>query len=147
MARDEQDRGMRAVARVRGVRERDSRLGLARARAEEEQRAARLQELHGHVEGAPVFDAGTAASFLAIRESLLGLGAAVAEAREELGSATRLTEAARGHWQADRSRLAAVEQLLERRAGERRREAARAESGRLDEAATVVWRRGHEEQS
>lgn len=137
----EDDRGMHAVARVREVREQDSRLGLQQASAEQREREARLSELHRHVEASPVFEAGSAASFLALRASMTALGEAVGEAREELDASRRITEAAREHWQRDHSRLRAVETLLETRAAERAAERARREAARLDEAASQLWLR------
>lgn len=141
----EADRGMHAVARVREVREHDSRVGLQQALAEESVRERRLAELHRHVEHAPSFDVGSAASFLALRHSLASLGQAVTDARAELDSSRRITETARAHWQRDKSRLSAVEALLEARAEERRAEAARAETARLDEAAGQLWLRARDE--
>jgi flagellar FliJ protein len=137
----EADRGMHAVARVREVREHDSRVGLQQALAEETARERRVVELHRHVEHAPAFEAGSAASFLALRQSLASLGQAVTEARGELESSRRITESARAYWQRDKSRLSAVEALLESRAETRRAEAARAETARLDEAAGQLWLR------
>lgn len=138
----EADRGMQAVARVRGVRERDSRVGLQQALAEESARARRLDELDRQLAAGPAFGAGSAASFVAQRHSLASLGDAVVAARVDLDASRRITESARAHWQRDKSRLSAVETLLEARAQERRAEAVRADTARLDEAATQLWLRG-----
>jgi flagellar FliJ protein len=138
----EADRGMHAVARVRGVRERDSRVGLQQALAEEAARVRRLEELDRQVAEAPAFDAGSAASFVAQRQSLASLGDALVAARVDLDATRRITDSARAHWQRDKSRLSAVETLLEARARDRRAEAVRADTARLDEAATQLWLRG-----
>ena len=45
MSGNEQDRGMRAVARVREVRERDSRIGLLQAMSNVRMREEQLSEL------------------------------------------------------------------------------------------------------
>ena len=52
-----------------------------------------------------------------------------------------MTAAARDRWLADRSRLAAVESLVERRAAAVRAERARRETRELDEVAQEMWRR------
>lgn len=143
----EDDRGMRAVARVREVREHDSRVGLQRALGEQRDREQRLAELHRHVASAPVFEAGTASTFLALRTALAALGEATGEAREELAASRRITDSAREHWQRDRSRLRAVETLLEARAAERAADRARREAARLDEAAAQLWLRGADDRA
>ena len=140
----EADRGMHAVARVREVRERDSRVGLQQALAEQAGREQRLADLGRQIAGAPVLGTGSTASFAGVRQSLASLGPVVLEARADLESGRAITEAARAHWQRDKSRLSAVEALLEARAQERRALAARAETARLDEAATQLWLRGRE---
>ena len=137
----EDDRGMAAVARVREVREHDSRVGLQQALTAQQVREARLAEAQRQLEQAPPFESGTGAAFLAARATLGALAAAAADARAEVESGATVTEAARQHWVADKSRLTAVEKLLERRADERRAEAARREAARLDEAAGQLWQR------
>ncbi len=118
---DERDRGLRAVRRVREVRERDGRLGLRIAMAEEQEHTERLVALQRRRgEASPPGTTATAA-FLASRQSMLALSAAVAEAEAELAPARRITVAARERWQQDSAALATVDSLLDRRAAKRRR--------------------------
>ena len=55
--------------------------------------------------------------------------------------ARTITESAREHWQRDKTRLSAVELLLERRAEERRAELRRREVRELDDIAAQRWQR------
>lgn len=139
------DRGMRAVLRARSVRERDSRVGLLQARAEEALHAARAAHLAARIaDAADVADGGDGGSsrdFLAARDHLLALGDAATAARSELASAHRIAESAQAHWQGDRIRVRAVESLLERRAQARRDERARREALALDDVAAQGWAR------
>lgn len=139
--RTKHDPGLRAVERVRGVREQDSRLGLQRALrdlAEREAALARLEESIRTFGGAA---SGDMAQFAAIRQSLLSLRYAVAEARDAVGSARSVAVDAHAHWSTDKSRLGAVEGLLERRAEERAVEAGRAQAQQLDDIAGQAWLR------
>lgn len=135
------DAGMLAVARVREVREQDSRIGLQQALGEQRAHERRVAELRGRLEGAGSFSTGSAGAFLALRNSLDVLGAAVRAAEEETAASRRISEAAYDRWQVDRTRLAAVETLIERRAAARRAEAARREARDLDEIAVQLWQR------
>jgi flagellar export protein FliJ len=139
------DAGMLAVARVRGVREQDSRIGLQQALGEQRARERRVAELRGRLEGSGSFGTGSAGAFLALRASLDVLGAAVRDAEEATAASRRISEAAYDRWQVDRARLAAVESLLERRAAVRRAEAARREARDLDEIAAQLWQRRESE--
>ncbi|MDN4173558.1 flagellar FliJ family protein [Nocardioides sp. SOB77] len=136
------DRGLRAVARVREVRERDSRLGLQRAAQEQREHAAALATLQAEL-AARAEDpaAADAATYVARRASLQSLGAAVGGARGRLDSAEVVRAAADAHWQVDHTRLSAVEGLLEGRADARRAEALREEAKELDDAAGRQWLR------
>jgi flagellar FliJ protein len=135
------DRGMRAVARVRGVREQDSRIGLQQALTEQREHEARAVELRGRIETGDSFALGTAASFLALRASLDALGQVLRAAEAEAASSRTVSEAAYAHWLADRTRLSAVETLLDRRERARREEAARREARELDDIAAQLWLR------
>ncbi|WP_110180321.1 flagellar FliJ family protein [Nocardioides solisilvae] len=135
------DRGMRAVERVRSVRERDSRLGLQAAAVERDRQQDRLTELQERLAGAPAWGVGETWSYLAERTALLSLGDASSRAEQELAAAQRIAEAAHAHWSQDRTRLAAVENLLERRAEARRVERARREARELDDIAAQLWSR------
>ena len=135
------DAGLRAVARVRGVREQDSRIGLQQAIGEQRAHEERAQELRRPLEGATEFRTGPSGSFLALRASLDALGTVLRTAEEETAASRRISEAAYVRWQVDRARLSAVEVLVERRAEARRSEAARREARDLDEIAAQLWQR------
>jgi len=135
------DAGMLAVARVRGVREQDSRVGLQQALGEQRGHERRAAGLRQQIEQAGTFGAGSAGSFLALRASLDALGAALHAAEEQGAASRRISEAAYERWQLDRARLAAVEMLIERRASARRAEAAHREARELDEIAVQLWQR------
>jgi flagellar export protein FliJ len=132
---------MRAVARVRSVREHDSRIGLQQAIAEQREHEAHAADVRRRLEGAARFDAGSSGSFLALRASLDALGAVLRMADDETAASRRISEAAYARWQEDRARLGAVEVLIERRAAERRSDAARREARDLDEVAAQLWQR------
>lgn len=135
------DAGMRAVARVRAVRERDSRLGLQQAISEQQWHEQRLAELGRRLDQALKFDRGTVASFLNVRAGYQALTDEIAAAAAAAQSARHLTESAHEHWQRDKTRLSAVEMLLERRADERRGELRRLEARELDDIAGQRWQR------
>lgn len=138
------DRGLRAVARVREVRERDSRIGLQGALAEQRARDAAAGRLvaqlavHATDAGAVLTDGAT---YVAQRTMLQAIAGAVSVARSEAESAAVVSAAATAHWQTDHSRLAAVTGLLEARAVLRRAEAARDEAKEQDDAAGRQWLR------
>ncbi len=137
----EQDAGMRAVARVRSVREQDSRLGLQQALRELHAADDRVAHLRDALVAADAFSGGDMAAYVALRGRLQSLGDALWTARAEAESSRTIAQSAQAHWQRDRTRLEAVEQLLERRAAERRAEAARAEARDLDDIAGQLWQR------
>lgn len=137
------DAGMRAVARVRGVREQDSRLGLARAAADEREAGRRVEAVVARLAAATDPAAIDPSGYATARLAAAGLAADVTASRTALASATTLTTVARSHWQRDRTRLAAVELLLERRAEARREERARRERVEVDDLVAARWMRSH----
>ncbi len=139
--RSERDAGMHAVARVRGVREQDSRLGLQQALRELRVADARVTHLRSALLAAEDFTEGDLAAYVALRLRLQSIGDALGAARAEAEGSRTIAESAQAHWQRDRTRLEAVEQLLERRAVARREEAARAEARELDDIAGQLWQR------
>ncbi|QBR92374.1 flagellar FliJ family protein [Nocardioides euryhalodurans] len=139
------DAGMLAVARVRGVREQDSRLGLRRALTEEQEAGHRVALLEERLARSTKTD-GSVASYLAVRASHQALAADAARAREALLSAGTVAVTARDHWQRDKTRLSAVELLLERRAERRREERLRREAGELDDVVAGRWLRARREE-
>ncbi len=133
------DTGLKAVARVRGVREADSRIGLRLALTEYRAAQNRVDELRHQMAAADTFGAGSAAEFLALRESLRLLGEVLVAAEQDCAGTRTISEAALAQWRSDKARLSAIELLLERRAAERRTEQARREARELDELAAQRW--------
>lgn len=138
------DAGLAAVARVRGVRETDSRLGLRTAWDEYRAAQQRVDDLRQQLEDTSSFTAGSAADFLSLRQSLQVLGEVLIAAEDERDASQLISRTAFARWQHDKSRLAAVEMLLERRTAARRAEAARAEARELDDIASQRWLRARE---
>ncbi len=136
------DRGLAAVARVRGVRETDSRVGLRHVLAEEAAVVRRVAALEDALAATPVPAVTTPGALLASRTAAAHGGVLLGEAREAAATAAVVTADARARWSSDRARLAAVEHLLERRAAERRSEAARREARDADDLAAQRWARG-----
>lgn len=135
------DRGLHAVARVRGVREHDSRIGLQLALAERRTREARVVELSDRLAAAPAALDGSPAAMIALRLGIAHLGDTIRTAREDAAAQALVSDDALARWQADKSRLSAVEQLLERRAARRRTALAKAEAKELDDIASARWAR------
>ncbi len=135
------DAGLLAVARVRRVRETDSRIGLQTALAEQRTAQARVDELRRRLHAADRFATGSAADFVALRSSLDVLGMVLVSAVEELDRSRTISAAALDAWHRERANLAAIEALLERRGAVRRTEAARSEARELDDLATQAWLR------
>lgn len=140
------DAGLRAVARVREVRERDSRHGLSTAVAEHASVETGVRALEERLAAEPTFVAGSSSTFLADRTHTVALGLALRDRREDLQVSSSVVASANAHWLSDRARLDAVRLLLDRRAEARRTERARAEAASLDDAATQGWLRRHREQ-
>jgi flagellar FliJ protein len=135
------DAGLHAVARVRRVRETDSRLGLRTAWAEHRTAQERVENLRAQLESGNLFSTGSAAAFLALRTSLQVLGDVLIAAETERDAARLISETAYARWRYDRTRLDAVEMLLDRRRAKRRADAARAEARELDDIAAQRWLR------
>lgn len=135
------DRGLQAVSRVRDVRERDSRIGLQQALREQADLQRRLDELDAAMRAHGSFVSGDMNQFVALHQSLEVLRAAAGEARQNLGTAVVISASARAHWHRDKTRLSAVDGLLERRADERSAEAETREVRELDDVAGRLWLR------
>jgi len=147
MSRTVHDPGLKAVARVREVRERDSQLGLRTAAAEHRSRQLRAEELDGIVQqhaAAANAEGQGLLDWAAQRGALMALSSAARTAHADVDAAARLRAAAHDHWQQDRARLGAVEHLLELRAAERRAELARAVARELDDIGGQAWLRRRE---
>lgn len=133
---------LRGVVRVRAVRERDSRIGLSTALGEEQRAADRVAALEEQLTRLPEAQVYDLTAFRARQHSIEALHNSLSGSRTELEGARQLALAARERWMADRSRLAAVESLVERRAAAARAERRRREDREQDEVATELWRRG-----
>ncbi|MGB7983366.1 MAG: flagellar FliJ family protein [Candidatus Nanopelagicales bacterium] len=136
-----EDRGLQAVARVRGVRERDSKTGLQQAGRIVDERVAELDGRRRQLAGASGFDAGSGGEFLSRRAELSSMADAASAAAEHVELGRSVAAQALGRWQHDRSRLRAVELLAERRAQRLREDRMRAEVRDLDEVAGSSWLR------
>lgn len=137
--------GLQAVAKVRSMREQDSRFGLQQAMLEARAHRHRVGELDGRLGDMADAARSNASTFLATRSMMLALGSAVASARQTASLSETLAMGALTHWQHDKVQLRAIELLQERREQEAREEATRREARELDETATQLWRRNHQE--
>ena len=143
-----QDRGLQAVARVRGVRERDSRAGLLQALTNLRAREAELAEREEALAEASARSFGSLAEYAATRPFLEATAQAVLEAQRRLTASTTVATEARSRWQADKTRVRAIEQLLEARAERARAAALRAEAREIDDIVggrQAGHRDGHDE--
>ncbi|WP_300682360.1 flagellar FliJ family protein [Nocardioides sp.] len=140
------DPGLRAVERVRGVEESATLLELQHALSEQSAREARLAQLQAQLRAASsleseILGAGTPGALLTLRMSLSQLNDSLVIAREEIAEATEVTSAARTRWEGAKTRLSAVEQLLARRAAERRLARERKLAKEADDLAGQTWLR------
>ena len=138
------DRGLMAVARVRGAEEQASRIELERAlrRVKEDERELRNRE-EMILASAP-FRAGSSAEFVQQRQSLQHMTQGASEAAQRLEASKRLAAEVHRTWLTRKTRLRAVELLLERREARRREERARRERVELDDLAGQGWLRAQE---
>jgi flagellar FliJ protein len=132
---------LRAVERVRRVRESDSLSGLQLALREVTASEEHLRAIETRLTELSTQPASTPEEFVALRQGLLALGQMVTAAHESLESARNLAVSAQSHWQRDRIRLRTIEMLQERRIEQAQAEHARAQAKVQDEVATQVWRR------
>jgi flagellar export protein FliJ len=135
------DEGLQAVARVREMREQDSRHGLRLALQEQRRREEDARRYLDRIEQAPSFVTGSTADFQAGRAALASLSSALTTAQQQIAAGRVVTESAREHWQSDKTRLNAVEMLLDRRAAERAAAADRVEAKELDDIGARLWLR------
>ena len=140
------DAGLKAVARVREVRERDSRHGLSTAIREHAAVESGVRALEHRIATGPAFVAGSSVEYLAERTHAIALGEALSARREDLRVSETVMASASAHWRSDRARHDAVVMLLERRSAARAAERARVEAAQLDDAATQGWLRRREAQ-
>ncbi len=141
-----QDRGLAAVRRVRGARERDSRIGLQQALAAARQRADEASTAAQRVAQVPVFEAGAVGDFHRHVLHTTTLAAAAGLAADRAEGSRLLAEEASGRWQRERTALRVADLLLERRAEQRAAEQARREAAELDDLAAQGWLRARSEE-
>jgi flagellar protein FliJ len=127
------DRGLHAVARVRAVRERDSRAGLMQALRNVSTREAELAERRQALATASARPSGALGELAITRQFLEATAHAVVEAERRLAASATVATEARHRWQADKTRVRAIEQLLEARAERARADAQRAEARETDD--------------
>jgi flagellar export protein FliJ len=132
---------LRGLVRLRTVRERDSRIGLATALTEEREAAERVADLEQMLIQLPEPPAFDLAAFQGRQHTIEVIRMAMADAHRTLETSAHVSAAARERWVSDHSRLAAVETLVERRAAAVRAERNRRETRELDEVAQEMWRR------
>ncbi len=139
------DRGLGAVARVREVRERDSRAGLLQALTNVRTRQAELAQREEALAAASSRSCGSLAEYAVGRQFLETTAQAVLEAERRLAVSTTVATEARSRWQADKTRARAIEHLLEVRAERARAEALRAEARETDDIVGGRWGRTTEQ--
>ena len=144
--RQSHDKGLRAVARVREVREQTSLRQLQGSLAEQREREARLAHLTDQLTAAARIDAdllgaGAPGALIGLRSTLESLGVSIGAAKEAVAEATAVATRDRRAWEHDKSRLRAVEQLLDRRAEARATEADRVVAREQDDLAAQGWLR------
>ena len=127
------DRGLRAVARVREVRERDSRLGLLHALGRVRDHEARVESLGAALDEAASRSFRTITQFTDSRRMLKAMAEALTAAEHDLESSRVVALQAHTRWQSDKAACNAIEHLLDERARARLEEAVRAESREIDD--------------
>ena len=127
------DRGLKAVARVREVRERDSRIGLLQAMASVEERQAELTRLEQALAEADATGAVGMGDYVARRQLLTAAAREVRDAEARLRASHTVAAEAQGRWQSDKARLKAIEHLLEQRALKRAEAFAQVEAKEADD--------------
>jgi flagellar FliJ protein len=143
MTRNDQDRGMRAVARVREVRERDSRVGLLQAMSNVRTREEQLAAVESAFDQAMRRSADTLDTFVISRHLLAAMAVAAREAEARLDASRTVAVEAHHRWQADKTRVRAIEHLLEERALARAEAADRAEVQETDDIVSRLHARSH----
>jgi flagellar protein FliJ len=142
----EEDRGLRAVRRVREVRESDSRFGLSVALASVRERDAETHRARGRLEAAEQFAAGSVGDFRSHVDRLSALVALESQAVARAQASRTVAAEAQRRWQRDRQEVRVVDLLLERRVAARAEERARREQAQLDDLASQGWLRGQQAQ-
>lgn len=136
---------LRGLVRLRSVRERDSRIGLAAALTEERAVQQKITDLEQQLRSLSTPATTDLAAFQARQRRVELLGEALTNTRVELTAAQDITLLARNRWMEDRSRLAAVESLVARRVAAALEERRRREDREQDEVGADLWRRAQSE--
>ncbi|MGA8994747.1 MAG: flagellar FliJ family protein, partial [Nocardioidaceae bacterium] len=141
MTTSEEDRGLRAVRRVRDVRENDSRYGLSVALRSVHDRDAEVDAVGARLATTEDFADGSVADFRGHLDRLSTLVRLERQAVERAEASRAVAAEAQRRWQHERQRVRVVDLLLERRAATRATERARREQAALDDVATQGWLR------
>jgi flagellar biosynthesis chaperone FliJ len=135
------DPGLAAVARVREMKERNSRITLERTLRSVHERELELRRRQADLATANDFREGVAADFLIARQAITFMVQGIREAELAFVSSQEEAGQAHAHWAKDKTQLRAVEMLLERRGATRREERERREVRELDDVAGRLWTR------
>jgi flagellar export protein FliJ len=142
----EQDRALGSIEKVRGIREQESRVALQLSLDAHAANVAALDAARLLLRQHPGFGHGTAQEFHSHRTLVATMADDIERRRQMAEASSSDAEAARQRWQGDRTRLRAVELLLERRITQRRTDRERREATELDDLAAQGWlrrRTGH----
>ena len=135
------DRALGGVEKVRQIREQESRVDLHASLDAHGAHLAALEAarllLHQH----PSFEHGTGQEFHSHRTMVAAMADDIERQCGVTDASRTAAEAARQRWQGDRTRLRAVEMLLERRIAQRRTDRERREAAELDDLAAQGWLR------
>lgn len=135
------DRGLSAVARVREIAERSSRVALERAMGAVRENEAQLRRRQDALAAAGRFEAGSVGEFQLAHIAATILVQGVRGAERALSESQTAALDAHTNWSRDKAQLRAVELLLERREQRRREERERVERVELDEMGGRAWTR------
>lgn len=133
MTDHDHDRGLKAVARVREVRERDSRLGLLAAMHTVAEREQQVTDLRSALQDAAQHRTVSMDRYVVSRGMLSSMALAVSEAERRLETSRLVAAEAQSRWQSDKARLRAIRQLVQQRALQRADAAHRAEVREIDD--------------
>jgi len=136
-----EDAGLEAVARVRGVREQDDRLGLQLALAESRALHGRADHLRTLLTTTTTDGPMTPQQLLSHRIDLGRIGDAARDASRGADSADVVSAEARVRWEGTKTRLSAVERLIEMREARRRAAAEHSRAKEADDLAAQRWLR------
>jgi flagellar FliJ protein len=135
------NRGLKAVERVRSLRENDARHGVAEAMNDLRSAQAERDRLDAALGHAGQFDHGPAGQFRIHRRDLATRADDAKAARVVVEGKQLLADDARARWVDASNRLQVVTDLIERRDVAHRSELDRAEARGLEDIASTAWLR------